>query len=124
MKLGFDQQMFRRRLIIVIAALVCLLVPTPFVINYLNGLQATPMKNFTGIPVTWRSLNMIKVKHKRLTSIPIRYTHTSRIAVQYKDLSAIKITYRNGADSLAEDARFPIVRLRNTVFRVMPRQVN
>src|SRR5436305_11786277 len=98
MKLGFEQLMLRRRLIIVIAALICFLVPAPFLINYLNSLGDTPIKNFTGIPIAWHSVSAIKVRYKKISKIPIRYTHNSRISVAYKDLSVIKITYRNAAD--------------------------
>jgi hypothetical protein len=124
MELAFNKQMGRRRLIMVIAALVCLLIPSPFILRYLNSLEATPIKNFTGIPITWHSVSAIKVRYKKITQIPIRYTHSSRIDVSYKNLSLIKITYRNAQDSMADDPRFPIVRLRNATFRVQPRRVN
>jgi hypothetical protein len=117
--------MYRRRLVIVITALVCFLIPAPFLLNYLQSLETKPIKNFTGIPVAWTSVSAIKVRYKKITKIPIRYTHSSRIEVSYKNLSTIKITYRNGSgESMADDPRFPTVRLRNTTFRVQPRPVN
>lgn len=125
MRLGFEQLMFRRRLVVVITALVCFLIPAPFLISYLESLETKPIKNFTGIPVAWTSVSAIKVRYKKITKIPIRYTHSSRIEVSYKNLSAIKITYRNsGGDGLTDDPRFPTVRLRTTTFRVQPRPVD
>ncbi|MDB5097502.1 MAG: hypothetical protein JWM80_1923 [Cyanobacteria bacterium RYN_339] len=124
MRIGLDTPMNRRRLIVVVTALVCFLIPAPFIISYLNSMESSPIKNFTGIQVTWRSVTAIKVRYKKITKIPIRYTHSSRINVSYKDLSVIKVTYRNAADSLSDDPRFPQVRLRNATFRVQPRLVN
>jgi hypothetical protein len=120
-KLGIESWRQRRKLAIVVGAAICIAVPLPFFLSWLESLQPKPIKNYTGIPVTWHSVSAIKVRYKKITKIPIKYTRSTRIPIAYRDLSVIKVTYRNGGDTtLTDDPRFPTVRLRNTTFRVAP----
>src|ERR1035437_5388536 len=119
---GIEAFRNRRRIALVVGLLIVIAVPAPFLLSWLDSLGTQPIKNFTGIPIAWHSMSTIKIRYRRITKIPITYIKSSRIPVAYHSLSVIKISYRNGSDNLDfDDPRFPIVRLRNTTFRVQPR---
>jgi hypothetical protein len=124
-KFGIDGFRQQRKFMIILGSAIVLAVPTPFVLGWIDSLTPQPIKNYSGIPVAWRSFSTIKVRYKRVSQIPIKYVSSHRIPIAYHDLSIIKVTYRNGADSnVPDDPRFKMMHLRNTTFHVTPRKMS
>lgn len=121
-KFGFEAFKQRRKIAIIVGSVICVAVPTPFVLSWLDSFGESPIKNYTGIPISWRTYSAIKIRYHKVTRIPIRYKIATRIPIEYHTLSVIKVTYRNGGDSSDgfDDPRFHIVRLRSRTFRVAP----
>ena len=123
-KFGIEAFRLRRKLMIILGITLTVAVPVPFIISWLETLGPQPIKNFTGIPITFRPMQAIKIKYRRISKIKIKYTNSLRIPIAYHSLSVIKITYRNGNNGgLTDDPRFPTVRVRQTTFKVTPRMM-